>query len=142
MAGQPPPSASGLLPAELGQRDVRPAGVAAEPRPLGLAVADEPELALRPAVAGSRPAAIGSVTRRGRSSGVGPLASAGSAAKNSRGRQPKTGASSVAGDLRDPRVVPVDLVVVELAPVGDHRLEALDLVLQVERRSLADLISG
>ena len=36
-----------------------------------------------------------------------------------------------AGDLGDARVVAVDLVVVELSAVGDHRLEPLDLVLQV-----------
>src|SRR5258708_6020554 len=36
-----------------------------------------------------------------------------------------------ARNLADGRVVAVDLVVVELAPVGDHRLEPLDLALQV-----------
>jgi hypothetical protein len=35
-------------------------------------------------------------------------------------------------DLRDGRVVPADLVVVELAPVGDLLLEPLDLTLEAQ----------
>ena len=114
------PRASACSPPDVGQRDVGPARVAPEPRPLGLAVADEPDLAFRcarVAHSGGRPG--GRV-----SSGVGGEELARRPAEDPGERQRR--------QRRDPRVVAVDLVVVELPPVGDHRLEPLDLVLQVE----------
>ena len=96
-------------------------------------VRDVPTRSRRGGPARRRCSGSGVVGRQVRSTG-GPRRarrSAGSAAKNSRGRQPKSGARSDARDLADPRVVAIDLVVVELATVGDHRLEPLDLVLQV-----------
>ena len=87
--------------------------------------------AVRPGAPSAPAVAAGPVTRRAASSECRAAASAGSAAKKSRGRQPKIAARSVRRDLRDARVVAIDLVVVELATVRDHPLEPLDLVLQV-----------
>ena len=78
---------------------------------------------------GARPAGVAAHSSRRpggrRSSGVG-------GEERSRGASRRARARSIVGQRRDPRVVAIDLVVVELAAVGDHRLEALDLVLQVE----------
>ena len=86
MAGQAPGEGLGLLPADLGQRDVAPAGVAPGPRPLGLAVADEPDLAF-------------GCGRVAHSSAAGRTVSSGVAAKNSRGAQPKIQASGSVGSV-------------------------------------------
>ena len=60
------------------------------------------------------------------------MLSSGVAAKNSRALHPKSHASGSVGIVEILGVVAIDLVVVELPAVGDHRLEPLDLVLQVE----------
>ena len=83
----------GLRPAGLGQREVGSARVLAAPRPLGFTVTGQPELALHRLRAGG---AI-RVAHAGRSSVSGRAVSSGVAMKNSRGRQPKIGASRRAG---------------------------------------------
>ena len=91
MTGEPPPQRAGLGSAGLGQRDVGPSGVSAESRPFGLAMSDQPEGGSR-----SRLAAAGH-GQAGPRSTFGRNASAGSAAKYSRGRQPKIGARTTPG---------------------------------------------
>ena len=103
---------------------------AAEPRPFGLAVADQPDPSLV-----RRPGRQSAVIRRAACSGR--CACPGGPGRRARPRRTRaaasrgSGASHDAGHLADRGVVPVDLVVVELAPVGDHRLEPFDLVLEV-----------
>ena len=96
MAGQPAPEVERLLAAGLGQWHVGPPGVPAQPGPFGLAVANEPEL-----VVGvgrwHRPARICHRQADPRSAS-GTAVAPGSAAKNSRDRQPKTGASIAPGN--------------------------------------------
>ena len=94
-AGQPPAEGTRLLATGVGERDVGAAGMAAETRPFGLAVADEPGVLLRLGDPGRR-------GRRGLGHAVGNAmsgrsSSAASAAKNSRGRQPKSGARRAPG---------------------------------------------
>ena len=84
MPGQPLAQRPGLRPADVGQRDVGPPGVPAEPGPLGLAMADQPDLALD--------LVAHSVVEGG-------TASSGVAAKKSRRRQPKSGARSIVGSV-------------------------------------------
>ena len=67
-----------------------------------------------------------------RSSTSGRTVSEGWASKNSRGTQPEQPGQDHRGHRPDLRVVPIDLVVVELAPVRDDPLDPLDLVLEVQ----------
>ena len=92
-------------------------------RPLRLAVADEPDLALDRRV-GRLLDGHPVIGRHGGLLGRGDEERPRTPAEERRDEQRR--------ERRDPRVVPIDLVVVELASVGDHPLEPLDLVLQVE----------
>ena len=86
VAGEPAGERLGLSPPDVGQRDVAAPGMAPGRRPLGLAVADEPDLAFR---------AGGSLT----ASASGRTLSSGVAAKNSRGLHPKSQASGSVGTV-------------------------------------------
>ena len=118
MAGDPAGERLGLSPPFVGQRDVAATRVAPGHRPLGLAVADEPDLAFRARLAHSEASGRMLSSGRGREEFACP--------------PPEEPGEREGRDRRDPRVVAIDLVVVELPAVGDHRLEPLDLVLQVE----------
>ena len=83
MAGDPAGERLGLSPPFVGQRDVAATRVASGRRPLGLTVADEPDLAFRKRLTHS------AVSGRTLSSGV--------AAKNSRALHPKSQASGSVG---------------------------------------------
>ena len=66
---------------------------------------------------------------------VGRVVAPGPARRTRAAASRRSAARSARRDLRDPGVVAVDLVVVELATVRDHPLQPLDLVLEVLRRS-------
>jgi len=88
VAGEPAGKGLGLLPSEVGERDIAATGVPPGPGPLRLAVAHEPDLVLGIALA---PDGIGHNALSGR------IVSSGVAAKNSRGFQPKAHASGSVG---------------------------------------------
>ena len=88
MTSQAAAEVARLLAPVLGQGDVRPTRVAPESCPFGLAVADEPRMPIRRRL--QRHAQVRSLVSGG-------ALSAGSAAKNSRACQPKSGAMATPG---------------------------------------------
>ena len=80
----------GLIAPEIRERDVGPPGVSSQPRPLGLAVADEPDPS-KFGIAASAHAEVSSTSGR--------TASDGPASKDSRGLQRKSHARITAGTV-------------------------------------------
>ena len=89
MTLEPPAKGTCLLASAFRQRDVGSTGVSSQPRPFGLAVANQPDV---PVVPGWRRHA-----QDDRSVVSGLAESPGSAAKNARDRQPNNGARRTAG---------------------------------------------